>query len=88
MDAIAIVNEEERLDIIRLYKRREVLSRLMRIAESKGVSLNGNIEIEYSDANQNICFWWDCVSKKYSLKKKHLSRWTIEFKTGEIYLID
>lgn len=87
-EEIAIVNEAECTDLLRLFKHRQVLERLKIIMGELEVPVGERWKEDFALTDFKIDSLWKELSEKYNFKTVKGAKWTIDFQTRKIYLIN
>ena len=82
------VTFEEKIEIQRLFERRNGLSELAKILTVDNVELYEKLVKDIGDTSLKFQNWWDTMAQKYKWESSENGRWEIDFDTNNIYLIN
>jgi CXXX repeat modification system protein len=88
---IGYVTEEEKDEILNIYKRLEALKLLRHIIESHEIEseslLYKKVNEDYEIIQEKYNLWWDTIAEKYKLPKESNGYWEIDFYTNKVKLV-
>lgn len=81
------VTEEEKLQIKRLFERRNGLSELVKVLTADNDELYEKIVKDMGETTTKFQQWWDSMSQKYHWESSFNGHWEIDFETNVITLV-
>lgn len=85
---IGKVTELERDEIQTLYERRNGLNELAKILTVENVELYEKLVKDMGETGIMFQQWWDNMAVKYQWESTPNGRWSINFDTCDIYLLE
>jgi len=80
------VTPEEKLQIQRLFERKNGLAELAKILTVDNSELYEKLVKDMGDTSVKFQQWWDDMAEKYRWERTPNGHWEINFNNGEIYL--
>lgn len=80
------VTPDEKLQIQRIFERKNGLSELAKVLTSDNSELYEKIVKDMGETEVRFQQWWKDVSQKYQWESTPNGHWEINFNNGEIYL--
>lgn len=93
MEKVGAVSDEEKDDILKLYERKLALNELVLTLENQWVTrelrnkIHNKISTDIIKVNMLSERWWNKKAMEYNWKSHKNGKWTIDFKTNEIFLV-
>lgn len=81
------VTNEEKLEIQRLFERRNGLSELAKILSVDNAALYEKLVKDLGETQSKFQGWWDRMVEKYQWPSVDGGNWEIDFETNEITLV-
>lgn len=81
------VTNEEKLEIQRLFERRNGLSELAKILSVDNAALYEKLVKDFGETQSKFQGWWDRMVEKYQWPSVDGGNWEIDFETNEITLV-
>lgn len=86
MKLVGQVTPEEKLQIQRLFERKNGLAELAKILTADNSELYEKLVNDMGETAAKFQQWWDNMADKYHWESAPNGRWEINFNNGEIYL--
>lgn len=80
------VTPDEKLQIQRIFERKNGLSELAKVLTSDNSELYEKIVKDMGETEVRFQQWWNDMSQKYQWESTPNGHWEINFNNGEIYL--
>ncbi len=80
------VTPDEKLQIQRIFERKNGLSELAKVLTSDNSELYEKIVKDMGETEVRFQQWWKDMSQKYQWESTPNGHWEINFNNGEIYL--
>lgn len=80
------VTPEEKLQIQRIFERKNGLTELAKVLPSDNSELYERIVKDMGETEVRFQQWWNDMAQKYQLESIPNGHWEINFNNGEIYL--
>ena len=91
-EKVGQVTMEEKDEIEALFLRKNSLNELYAstssLDEEKRNVLQEKLVNDLAETNAKFGRWWGSMAKKYQWKGSEKGNWSIDFETGEIFLLD
>ncbi|WP_272960526.1 CXXX repeat peptide modification system protein [Barnesiella viscericola] len=83
---IGQVTEEEKIEIQKLFERRNGLNELATIITADNEDLYEKLVTDMGKTSLQFDSWWKRMAEKYQWKSSKTGHWEIDFTTNEILL--
>ena len=89
---VGLVTEEEKEQLLHLYKRKLALQELLMTFDNKQMPEQSNNDLyekivtDLGNTKFELDNWWQSTSRKYLWESEEKGRWEIDFNANEIYL--
>lgn len=87
-ELVAEITQADCDTLLLLHKRIRVLERIKQIKLDKGIDLSDYDISEINKAELDIEACWSVLSEKYRFPTVRNKKWTIDFYSNKIYIID
>lgn len=81
------ITQEDRDTLLLLYKKVQVLKRIMQIKSERGGTISTPDVENLNEAERELEDYWVILADKYNLEVVPNRKWTIDFYNNEIYII-
>lgn len=81
------ITQEDRDTLLLLYKKVQVLKRIMQIKSEHGEAISTPDVENLNEAEKELENYWVILADKYNLEVIPNRKWTIDFYNNEIYII-
>lgn len=85
---IGSVTEQEKIEILQLFERRNGLAELAKIITAENDALYQKLVKDMGETATKFQQWWDHMAEKYRWERVDNGNWEINFENNDIFLCE
>lgn len=82
------LNDKELDEIRQLYEKKIALENLVKILNPENEAMYNKVINDYSTVSSRFHNWWHDMSKKYNWESIENGKWSVDFDTSEVILVE